>query len=374
MKTLENLRLGGLVNPLIDFKRPVYNWFAMKESFSSGLVRLLAETWRLEKGDVVLDSFCGAGTTPLACRELGLDCVGFDVHPVSLFASRVKLREYNIEGLKEFAGELLGSRPDPEEVDVPGFVTRVFPNRVLRDILAFRQVAEEVNDDDARDFLLLGLANAAMRCSWAHKDGAAIKVVKRPLPSFRKALKRQLFSMFTHLGEFKVKQSTIRIEHSDAREMKLTDESVDAVITSPPYLGKHEYIHAYRIEQWLLGLKGPSANNLIGFRSTDVGEDFSGVEGKIGDKSLEVNHYFKDMLAAIKELYRVCRSGCKLCLVVSDGCFRDGVVDVCVQLSKLAEIVGFKAKRVITVNSRYCTTPSRRKIGTTREALLLWVK
>ncbi len=374
LKVVEKLQLGRLATPLPDRRRPVYNWLPMKESFCRDLVGLLAETWRLED-DLVLDPFCGVGTTPLACKELGINCVGYDVHPVMLFASRVKLRDYDVTGLRESIDELLGSKLERRDVDVPGFVARVFPKPVLDDICSFRRIIMGVEDEATREFMLLGLANAAMRCSWAHKDGAAVKVVKRHVPPLGKALKGQLMQMCHDVEHFSAKPADVRIEHCDVREMKLEDESVDAVITSPPYLRKQEYIRAHRIEQWVIGFEGPRAEELIGVRAGDVvGEDFSKVSEFVEGRPLEVKTYFKDMYDAIKELYRVCRHGANVCLVTSDGCSPEGAVEVCVPLSELAEKAGFRAKKVIVVNKRHCTTPARKKVGIACEALLFWGK
>jgi hypothetical protein len=290
-----------------------------------------------------------------------------------LLASRVKLRDYDVQELKRAIEGLMEPELERVEVEVPGFVARVFTKSVLEDIFTFRRKISEVTDEKIREFMLLGLAVAAMKCSWAHKDGAAIKVVKHPVPPLRKALEGQFMQMCRDLEHFKTKPAKASVEHCDARKLKLESESVDAVITSPPYLRKQEYIHAYRIEQWILGLEGPRADELIGVRAGDAdGENFSEIAEFMGDRPLEAKLYFKDMLAAIKELHRVCRRGAKVCMVTSDGCFHEGAAEVCETLSRLAEIAGFKAKRIIVVNRRFCTTPARKKIGVARESLLMW--
>lgn len=375
MKFVKKLELGRLATFLPNKRLPIHNWFEYKEGFSRDLVSLLAETWGLGEGNLILDPFVGCGTVPLACKQLQIDSIGFDVHPIMLFASRVKLRDYNAEELRTSVRGLMKSKFERPTVEAPGFIMRVFPKPILEDIFFFKQKIQNIEDEAVREFLLLGLMNAAMQCSWVHKDGAAIKVVRRRGPPLRKALESQLMKMCGDVEKFRGNKARATVEKCDARELKLEDESVDAVITSPPYLGKKEYIHAHRIEQYLLGMDGPTKSQLIGVRETDASEeDFSGVNEFVEDKPLEAGLYFKDMLVAIKELYRVCMGGSRVCMVTSDGCFPEGVVDVCTTLSGLAERAGFKAKRAIVVNRRFCTTPTRRKIGTTREALLLWEK
>ncbi|HID60311.1 MAG TPA: hypothetical protein EYP46_00445 [Hadesarchaea archaeon] len=320
--------------------------------------------------------WCGnSGTAPLACRELGLPCVGFDVHPVLLFASRVKLGDYDVGKLRSAVHGIVKSKFERMKVEVPALVSRVFPKPVLEDIAHFRGRIMEVDDEKTREFMLLGLAVAAMRCSWARRDGAAIKVVKRAVPPLRKVLEEQLLRMCRDLEQFRAKPSNITIEHCDARKMNLADESVDAVITSPPYFRKQEYIHVYRVEGWILGLEKPRADELIGVREgSATEEDFSDVTEFVGEKPFEAKLYFKDMFAALREISRVCKKGAGICMVTSDGCLPSGPIEVCETLSSMAEKVGFRAKQLVVVNKRYCTTPARRRVGISREALLMWEK
>lgn len=370
MKVSEKLWLGRLATPLPDRHRPVYNWFPMKEAFSRDLVFLIAETWGLGSDDVVLDPFCGTGTTPLACKELGLNCVGYDSHPAALFASRVKLRDYEAGKLREAIKIVLKEDFTAREVEAPAFVARVFPKPVLGEIVSARERMQAIDDEVTREFMLLGLAAAAVNCSWAHKDGAAIKVMKRPVPPLKKELNFQLSRMCDDVEAFKAKGSDIRIERGDARRLGLGDGTIDAVITSPPYLSKNEYVHAQRLEQWVIGLEAPSENDLIG--CNEAGSEDAEVAGFVEGKPAESASYFKGMLAAIREIHRVCRDGANVCMVAADGCAQSGPIDVCTTLSKMAEEAGFRVKSIIVVNKRHCTTPARKKVGIAREGLLFW--
>ena len=94
-KIQEKLEWGNLATFVPNKKLPVYNWLYFKEGFSRDLVMELLRMFSPHRNDWVLDPFCGAGTTLLACLESGVNSVGFDVHPVSVFSSRVKVGEYD---------------------------------------------------------------------------------------------------------------------------------------------------------------------------------------------------------------------------------------------------------------------------------------
>ncbi|MBI5884921.1 hypothetical protein HZB89_02370, partial [archaeon] len=101
-KTLENKKiefidrteLGELATFTPNKFTPIHNWLYYKEGYARELVYLLIKELGLHEGGLVLDPFCGVGTTLLACREKGLNAVGFDVSPVALLAARVKARDY----------------------------------------------------------------------------------------------------------------------------------------------------------------------------------------------------------------------------------------------------------------------------------------
>ena len=123
----------------------------------------------------------------------------------------------------------------------------------------------------------------------------------------------------------------------------------------------------------------PGIRSYIGLDIERVRSDFSPVCKILEDENFsglpeEAKPYFLDMYYAISEMYRVCRSGAKLGIVVGNGCFPSGVVESDIFLSKIAEHTGFKAKEIVVLNKRWCTRDRTKKIGITRESLLLWEK
>ena len=102
-KTVMNLS-PGTENKLDPKDRAVHDWYRFVLSFPPHLVRHYIERFALDAGDVVLDPFCGTGTTLVESMKLGLDSVGIEAVPMSYLAARVKTNwTPNPDGLIEHA-------------------------------------------------------------------------------------------------------------------------------------------------------------------------------------------------------------------------------------------------------------------------------
>jgi SAM-dependent methyltransferase len=379
----ERLRWGHLATPRPDRRTPVYNWFHYKEGFSRELVMQLLGQFSPGKEEWVLDPFCGVGTTMLACLESGVNSVGFDVNPVSVFASRVKLNDYDRGRLREELSRLVRDKfvRSREGISHP-LINRVFPPRLLEQVLFYRELVLGIRDRAAREFLMLALMNAAVKSSYLRKDGAVLKVRKRPVPPLRGMLRRESGRMLRDLEGFPRSRARAIVDFGDARAIRLEDCSVGAVITSPPYLNKTEYTRIYEVEEELF-LKSlgalPPAGAFMGLGPGRLERDSSLLIEALDEKTVnglphEACPYFVDMAQAIREIYRVCKPGARVGLVVGNGCFPNGVVESDVLLSRIAEGAGFRAERIVVLNKRWCTRRRTIKVGIARESLLLWRK
>jgi DNA modification methylase len=381
-KLVEKPEWGPLATFIPNKDEPVYNWFYYKEGFAKELVFRLAGMFSLKRGSV-LDPFCGVGTTLLACKQMGINSYGFDVHPVAVFAAKVKTRDYDTGILRQEIKSLIKAKfQHPKKLPESGIIRRVFPRHTLEDAVFFRDAIMQNPDSKVRDFLMLGLMNVAIKCSYAYKDGAVIKVRKKPTPPLRDMLRRQLFHMLKDLENFKTEKCETAADFGDARFLPLEPGSMDAVITSPPYLNKIEYTKVYRIEQELFlrhVQESPSVRSYIGLSLNKLEKDSSRLEKALDYETvqrlpMEAVPYMMDMFQAIEEMHRVCRKGAKLGIVVGNGCFPTGVVDSDVLLSRMAESIGFTVNKILVLNKRWCTRNRTEKVGIVRESLLLWEK
>jgi len=364
---VEKLDWGKLATFVPNKKIPVYNWFYYKEGFARELVMQFINEFNINEKTTVLDPFCGSGNTLLACKELGINAIGFDVLPISVFASRVKTRNYDLIELRRAADKLFEKRfQRPEIINVPSIMKRAFSRYALEDIIFFKeQLRETENNEAAHDLLLLALINAAMKVSWAWKDGGIIKIKKHPAPPLRKLYRRIISRMIKDLKSFRSKPCRIEVDHGDARRIALPSESIDAVITSPPYLNNIDYTKVYEIENWFLeDADMPAIRSYIG-----LGKE----EKFLEELNLppQAQAYFKDMNIVIEELARVCRDGANVAIIVGNAWLADKVIESDMILAELVEKSDFKVEKIMILNKRAALRNRTEKTGVLRESAVI---
>jgi SAM-dependent methyltransferase len=369
----EATELKYLVTFIPNKRELIHNWYYFKEGFSRQLVDIFIDKFQLNESSIVLDPFSGVGTTLLACKQRGIKSIGFEVSPLFVFVSKVKTRDYDLEKLRDAISEAMKWRFErPKQLPKEKHITKVFSRYTLEDTVFYKNKILEIEDEYCRDFLLVALIDSAIKASWTMKDGAVVKIEKRGKPPLKKYFKYKIKKMFKDLRNTNIKPMDVRVEIGDARKLDLEDETIDAVITSPPYLNKIEYTKIYNIETSLFfNFPESGLRSYIGSRVEDT---------DVSDLSLDENlplsakAYFKDMNMALKEMYRVCKNGARLAIVIGGGCYPDRAIEVDKITAGLSERIGFTLKNVLVARNSWCTRARTIKVGQIRESVILLEK
>lgn len=384
-KMSERLDLGDLATFVPNKQEPIYNWLYYKEGYAKDMVHLIIDMFELDKKEnpVILDPFNGVGTTVLAAKERGMHSVGFDVSPLGVFAANVKLQDYSDEEVREAVRWILKQKFVRKEVNVKmDIVRKAYSKYALEDIYFLRDKIKEYPDKKMQDFLMLGLINTATKTGRVLKLGGSLRVDKsKHTPPVGAIFKKVLFQMHNDVRNTKwmadrvlgkIPQTENFAIQCDSRRMRLEDESVDAVITSPPYLNKIEYTNVYAIEQYLFfgeQIQKPALRSYIG----DVSEADDVFEGKY-KLPYEANAYFKDMKLVLEEMHRVLRKGGRAAIIVGNGCFPEGVVESDVLLAEIAERIGFRVDEIVVLRKIWCMKDRTTKVGLMNESMIVLEK
>ncbi len=133
--------------------------------------------------------------------------------------------------------------------------------------------------------------------------------------------------------KLKLNLGKTKVIKGDARNLKIESNSIDGIITSPPYSIALNYV-----------ANDSHSLQALGYDLNKIREDFIGVRGSGLDK---FNLYEKDMQKAYSEMYRVLKKN-KYCIIVIGNVTYDGQeVDTTGQVIDYCEKIGFKSIKKI---------------------------
>src|SRR2546426_8433757 len=96
LMTAPRIIRNSIANRVSAADGAAHDWYRFVLAFPPHLVRDYLKKFEQVPGDCVLDPFCGTGTTNVECKKLGIPSVGVEAHPMSCFASRVKVN-WNVD-------------------------------------------------------------------------------------------------------------------------------------------------------------------------------------------------------------------------------------------------------------------------------------
>src|SRR5690349_9252267 len=89
LELLKDARRNGTANKLAPEDRAIHDWYRFVLSFPPHLVRDYIREFGLNKDSVILDPFCGTGTTLIEARLSGFKSIGLEANSFAHFAASV---------------------------------------------------------------------------------------------------------------------------------------------------------------------------------------------------------------------------------------------------------------------------------------------
>lgn len=241
----------------------------IKPAFAHFLIKELTT-----EDQVVLDPFCGIGTIPLELDQLNRKFIGNDLNPYAVLISRSKFDRRGVDEEINFLNQInLKKEPIPDLESVPIWVKEYFHKKTLVEILQLKEILIK----NERNFLygcLLGILHGHRPQHLSIRTGYIIPYIPNPKPKkeYREVIPRMI-SKASRMYKDEVSLDVQgKILQEDSRNLSLKTNSVNSVISSPPYYHTLDYVHSNRLRLWLCDQNDHQqeelTTNLIQQRST----------------------------------------------------------------------------------------------------------
>jgi SAM-dependent methyltransferase len=317
-----------------------------------------------EPGDIVLDPYCGSGTTLLECALSGRRSIGFDLNPLAVLIAKVKttpiekilldsLENNFIDRLKPLL--IQASSQDPSQLslfgkpneDIRDLTTQAhkdwrwtddwyckwFAHEVRAELIILHNMILQEKDINLRNVALLSFSDILRKSSNANSSYPNVMFDKNrgtpppAIPRFIDRLEEISRSIATLTGAFDDKPLPI-VLWADARKQPIPDCCIDAIVTHPPYIGSIPYA-----EYGVLSL------SWLGYDYKELDRKLTGGKRQTKDVIDRFRVGFKDM---ILESFRVLKPHGAFFMLLGNPTVRGKRIDLSQMAQDIALRVGFR--------------------------------
>ncbi len=392
LKTIDTIHDAMFINPkrsrLTATRKE--SWFDYYAGYSSAFVKDVLRSLQNVQGPL-LDPWNGSGTTTTTAHERGFDSIGIDINPAMIVVAKAKLLTPGItESLVPLANdvtkkarrlELPQHEGEPlEEWFSPASAMRLraFAEAICTlttPVTASRTLYQSdsiAHFSDLTAFLLVALFRTtrsfmarfqASNPTWMKSPNSPSNRLRTSTETIAEHFTHHVRSMTEGIVPVSARVST-RITLAASSNLPLANETIGAVIASPPYCTRIDYAVATKPELAILGC--PLGDEFFELRRKMIGGPVVSASDVVpqdewGRNCLKLldsiqshntkgsaNYYYKtfaqyydSLYSSLCEINRVSMPNADCVLVVQDSYYKDIHVDVSAHVSDMASNLGW---------------------------------
>lgn len=396
--------MGNFENKIRPEDSSIHDWYRFVLSFPPHLVQHYLDEFGANKDSLVLDPFCGTGTTNVECKKRGIPSWGIEASPITYFASKTKCTWEQDLGNFISDAEVIAHHAITAISSSSEFrkLTNEQEALILKNSISEQPLSETLHLRDAiisahskyEHYYLLALAKHIVFSFSNLKFGPEVGISRKK--------KTQVDTVRIWLDEIqKMHQDLLAnspftsthtdILHGDSRNISAPQylNKVDCVITSPPYPNEKDYSRTTRLESVILGFISNKAelrqikkgfirsNTKNVYRSDDDAQYVDAIESitmlsnQIEQRRIElgktsgferlyssvVKLYFGGMAKHLLSLKPFLKNGASLAYVVGDqASYFQIPIRTSQLLGEVAESLGcYRVERIDTFRKRFAT-------------------
>lgn len=397
-------------NKLFVLDTNIHNWYRFVLAFPPHLVKKYLDKFVASTDTLVLDPFCGTGTTLVECKKNNIPSIGLEANPIALLASKVKINwliePYEIisvakiiakkakNKIENFHGDYLKLNQDQEKLIIKNSISPLPLHKSLILLEMINEYKEAIIYDHLRLAFAKQLVNSYSNLHFGPEVG--ISKIKKNDVDVVNLWVTAVIAMAHDIALFQENKDVYsEVFLADSRNLdnlNTLDSKFDIVFTSPPYPNEKDYTRTTRLESVLLGYinnkndlqiykKSLLRSNTRNIYMSDDDEKYITHNKRIMNLSKQIEYrrielgktsgfekyyhrvvelYFGGMYCHLKSLKKHLNHGAYMAYVVGDqASYFQILINTGDILAEIAEDIGYKVDSIDVFRTRLSTTSGK---------------
>ena len=401
-------------------KEPIHRWYPFVEGYSKEFIKSIIE--EVNKEDLMcLEPFSGSGTTSLELQQNNIPCYSFEINPLMYIITKVKLEnDYDLNEVERWH-DFIKRKRVVVNVDLKTVFSTLYEGdnkekwnydkAVGLAVQKLKTAISLVKEEKYKNLFFVVLSSILLDVSNLYRNGKCLSYKKNWEET--NLSETDVFKIFDDKMDKEIKIDILLVKktkqnnrvllfNEDSRvgiEKKVPDNSIDLVITSPPYLNSRDYTDTYMLELKTLGLTSSyeevrnlrektlrshvqikwedneSINNRTLNNTLKLLKD-SSKEQDIWNSSIldMVRLYFVDIKKIFHVLYKKVKLGGRIYFNVSNSAYFNVMINTLEICAEIAESEGFKVIEIRKARKLKSSPQQKEQIGNLLEGVIVMEK
>jgi DNA modification methylase len=337
----------SILKSFIDLKKNKLNTTYLTHNFHPYPAKFIPQIpkYFIEKftseNDTVLDPFVGCGTTLVESKLLNRNSIGVDLNHIASLISETKSSSLNsdeINSIFKFIENVQNIKRNKKHnvkiIDFPN-IDHWFQQNVKKELTVLTSLINEVKNPKISNFLKTGLSSIITSVSNQESDTRYVAKNKNiPDGKTFKLFENKINSMIERIEDFSnhASNSIAKVYNADSTDLHfLDDNTIDLVVTSPPYANTYDYYLYHKLRMYWLG-----------FDVAEVKRKEIGSRDKHSSQKKEIDDFNDNLMKCFEEVLRVLKPQKHAVIIIGDSVIRKKLYDAKKMMILMGKRIGLE--------------------------------